>query len=427
MISSVVRTIADTPTDKDSPRSGAPWGLRWTEEDGELFVLSDDALPPRARIAAFDLDHTLVVPASGKTFSQDRADWRWVDPAIPTVLRRFHAAGYRIVIFTNQKKLRKRPGGPDSVTLKILDMVTGTADHAGLGIPIVALAAGAANHYRKPHRRMWDVMARRLNGGAEIVLADSFYCGDAAGRAKGWDGQGCKADFSASDRMFAHNIGVPFCTPEELFAGQAPVPMSWGQVPPWELVAAAVVRARDEGLDPQTGLPPEASLAVLGGPQRLVIGTGSPASGKTTWIRTHLEQARGYTWINQDTLRTKKKCLRATRDALEAGQHVVVDNTNPQAQTRAEYAAIARALGVPVSCVWFDTPDDICRHLSTHREKISGGETARLSSVVFNVFRGRFAPPDAAAEGFEHVLRVGWVPRFRDAAQRSAFEAFSYG
>ena len=41
----------------------------------------------------------------------------------------------------------------------------------------------------------------------QVSKTDSFYVGDAAGRAKGWAADKPK-DFSCSDRMFAANIGI---------------------------------------------------------------------------------------------------------------------------------------------------------------------------------------------------------------------------
>ena len=41
----------------------------------------------------------------------------------------------------------------------------------------------------------------------QVNKSESFYVGDAAGRAKGWAKDKPK-DFSCSDRMFAANVGI---------------------------------------------------------------------------------------------------------------------------------------------------------------------------------------------------------------------------
>lgn len=60
-----------------------PEGAR---EDGEG---ADDT--KRRKIAAFDLDSTLIVTESGKKFGNDPADWKWWDKSVPTRLRRLYA------------------------------------------------------------------------------------------------------------------------------------------------------------------------------------------------------------------------------------------------------------------------------------------------------------------------------------------------
>ena len=50
---------------------------------------------------------------------------------------------------------------------------------------------------------------------------------------------------------------------------------------------------------------------------------GYPALGKTSFFRAHFASA-GYTHINQDTLKTRDKCVKATGEALKDGQSVVV-------------------------------------------------------------------------------------------------------
>lgn len=44
----------------------------------------------RRKIAAFDLDSTLIATSSGKKFGNDPADWKWWDPSVPTRLRKMY-------------------------------------------------------------------------------------------------------------------------------------------------------------------------------------------------------------------------------------------------------------------------------------------------------------------------------------------------
>eukprot|EP00959_Pyramimonas_sp_CCMP1952_P224532 4694844-Pyramimonas_sp.AAC.1 len=49
-----------------------------------------------------------------------------------------------------------------------------------------------------------------------------------------------------------------------------------------------------------------------------------------------------------DDLKSKPKCLKTAAEALAAGRSVVVDNTNPKPEARADYIREARKAGVPV-------------------------------------------------------------------------------
>lgn len=46
--------------------------------------------------------------------------------------------------------------------------------------------------------------------------------------------------------------------------------------------------------------------------------------------------------VNRDTLKTKEKCLKVAQEAVDAGKSVVIDNTSPEASTRAEYVRMAK-------------------------------------------------------------------------------------
>jgi bifunctional polynucleotide phosphatase/kinase len=55
----------------------------------------------------------------------------------------------------------------------------------------------------------------------------------------------------------------------------------------------------------------------------LVLFVGMPCLGKSTFYRTNFAGA-GYVHINQDTLKTRQKCVNAAEEALSEGKCCVV-------------------------------------------------------------------------------------------------------
>lgn len=143
----------------------------------------------RKKIAAFDYDHTLVIPKNGRTFPKDISDYQWLFPNIPAVIKSYYDKGYMIVIFTNQTK--------DWKADQIKEVLT------QLNIPITAVIAFDKSEH-KPNRILFDTVIEK-----EWDRAKSFYVGDALGR---------KNDWSDSDKKFAENIGITVKSPEDIFA-----------------------------------------------------------------------------------------------------------------------------------------------------------------------------------------------------------------
>lgn len=160
----------------------------------------------------------------------------------------------------------------------------------------------------------------------------------------------------------------------------------------------------------------------------MVVLVGSPAGGKTT-LRESVFEAAGYVVVNRDTretpnpspvpcshsstslpillcspsllstfiagkltkacrptVLTPKRCLDTAKAALAAGKSVVVDNTSPEAKTRATYLALATQAHIPARCIHLTTSKPLAFHLNWYRTIQTGGKRERLPSIALHMF-----------------------------------------
>jgi len=85
--------------------------------------------------------------------------------------------------------------------------------------------------------------------------------------------------------------------------------------------------------------------------QEVIVFVGAPGAGKSTFWNNHLSD---YVRVNNDTLKTKEKCMKVCRQALDDGKSAVIDNTNPDTESRKRYIDIAKEYKVPIRCFYFD-------------------------------------------------------------------------
>lgn len=107
-----------------------------------------------------------------------------------------------------------------------------------------------------------------------------------------------------------------------------------------------------------------------------------PGAGKTTWYMQNLAPL-GYVHINQDTLKTKAKVLKAIESNLSLGYSVAVDATNPSIATRAEYITIARRYGITPTIIYFVNN-------GYERNKL---RPSPISDIAYNMFFSRLQEP----------------------------------
>ena len=114
-------------------------------------------------------------------------------------------------------------------------------------------------------------------------------------------------------RDLAANIGIRFYTPEEYFLGAEPEPFT-REFEPTKFLREPLCRT----LDVPTNIEYEKI-----NPQDLVICTGSPAAGKSTFFWRKLEPL-GYKRINQDILKTVSTMPSAFSHSISCRVHTLI-------------------------------------------------------------------------------------------------------
>lgn len=154
-------------------------------------------------------------------------------------------------------------------------------------------------------------------------------------------------------------------------------------------------------------LPKDTPLANENSPE-VIVCVGYPASGKSSFVKKHLVP-KGYVYINQDTLKTRDKCVVACQKALAEKKSVVIDNTNPEAATRALYIKLAKNANVPVRCFYFGDNEDLAQHNNYYRA-ITKPEEKRdvLSTIAFRTFKSKLQEP-TTREGFQEVKKINFI------------------
>lgn len=337
------------------------------------------------------MDGTLILTKSGKVFPQYPDDWKIIYSEVPKKLQKLHQDGFKIVIFTNQAGITRGKTTALEIQQKIEKIIS------TLGVPIQAYIATGDTIFRKPAPGMWDFLIKEKNGGQKVDMTESFYCGDAAGRPENWAPKK-KKDFSCSDRLFARNLGLKFLTPEEHFLCQKPVCVKLPDFDPAAMPA----------LDAPLVDPPHAKITAPG--QELLLLVGFPGSGKSFFCREYLIPA-GYKHVNRDSLGSWQKCVAAVKAGLENGQSVVVDNTNPDPESRLRFIEVASKLKIQCRCAIIAESITRARHNNKFRELI--GEIHQpISEMIMNSHKSKYKEPELS-EGYSEILRVNFKPKFK--------------
>ncbi|KAF6217243.1 hypothetical protein GE061_001597 [Apolygus lucorum] len=348
------------------------------------------------QIAAFDLDGTIIKTKSGKVHPKGPTDWMIWNDKVPPSLKKLYSDGYLIVIISNQASLKFHAN-----VNPFKSKVEAILEH--LNVPMVVLISTDEDFFRKPAPGMWFYLKDVVLGGSQCSMDDSFYVGDAAGRVVKWK-PGKAKDFSISDRFFANNVQLTFKTPEAFFLGEREGQYEEPEFLPWDY-------STTHNLDDICG-------DLKSSTSEVIVMVGLPASGKSTFVKTHLVP-KGYVSINRDTLGTAAKCEKLLKESLSSRKKVVVDNTNLDVETRRKIVNICQQFNVVPRCFLMDSNFQRCQHNNKFRI-IKGGDHAVITPMVMRASLSKFLAPKKE-EGFLDIVHVPFIPKFKDDEDRKLY------
>lgn len=350
-------------------------------EDSDLLYFKQDTKKSN-KIAAFDLDYTIIKTISGNKFPKNKNDWCFLYNNTQEVLNKYFESNYNIVIFSNQSKLKD-----DKLVNEFKEKIDNILNSLNLDIQVYI--SKKEGYFRKPLTGMYDTFIQKNN--ILFVSDKSFYCGDAAGRIYLWKKKN-KKDFSCSDRMFANNINLNFHTPELIFNNE-PETSKW---------IYNGIKLTDYILDIHTDY---ICNSIKSDKQEILMMCGLPASGKSTFCKKYLSE---YKIINQDTFKNKSKCIIYSNYYIKNGNSIVIDNTNIDVETRKNYIELSKIYDIPIRAIILDIPLNIVQHLNYYRCQKYKGVKKIIPIIVYRIMKNRYIEPNYS-EGFKEIIKINKI------------------
>ncbi|RYX78239.1 hypothetical protein EON71_01235, partial [bacterium] len=188
---------------------------------------------------------------------------------------------------------------------------------------------------------------------------------------------------------FALNIGVQFKTPEQMFIDKieksrfTPVSFSKNETKqPFTLT----------GFNPFKHCFESTSYKFNPKNKELILMIGAPGSGKTDFVKQYIIK-HDYDYVNQDSVKSKAKCMQIFLKAIEKQKSIVIDNTNYLKKNRMEYVEIALKHSYTVRYLIMNTNLSLAKHLNYVRHIYSGGKLPLVNNIVYAVYKKNYNAP----------------------------------
>lgn len=144
-------------------------------------------------------------------------------------------------------------------------------------------------------------------------------------------------------------------------------------------------------------------------------------TGKSRFCKENLEN-NDYEIVSRDILGSWQKCVDRVNDCLKSRRKVVVDNTNGDRDSRARYINAAKKHKVPCRCFVMTTSFKHAEHNIAFRE-LTDTKHSKINKIVLNSYKKNYVEP-SIEEGFSEIVRVNFVPTFKDEREKSLYEMY---
>jgi predicted kinase len=177
-------------------------------------------------------------------------------------------------------------------------------------------------------------------------------------------------------------------------------------------------RCRNELPPPATAfVPPTTSSSNSNFEQFMLLLTGIPGSGKSTFAES-LVSGKPYIYVrvNQDALGSRVACEELTRKVLGEGKCPIIDRCNFDPKQRRNFLNIAKSCNVPVDCLVFQFPMDLCIRRCQERRNHETITEENAAGVVRLMLR-QFSPPlpnRINTETFRNIKTLDSLDAFND-------------
>lgn len=315
----------------------------------------------KPKIAAFDLDWTLIRPKEANTFPKSKDDWTWLyDKEILMNKLNKYTKDYLFVIITNQIGKQKFKEDLINNVLNELDK------------PCVCIIAKHES-MKKPNKDLFYTMFENewKDYKTKINYDKSFYIGDAAGRK---DLNGKEVDFADSDKQFANNVGIQFDVPEKFF-----------EIEKHFDINQYSSYVKDLKKDKQI----------------IILMIGYPASGKSSFSKKILQDKLGFVHLEKDVLKTDAKMKKEATKYLNENKSIIIDATHGTSKSRKIYIDFAKTNNIDIIAIHINTSIEQSMLHNVIRAGLGTG--VKIPNVAYYVFRKKYEEP-RKEEGFKDII-----------------------